>query len=401
MLRVLHICYLDSGGAGRATVRLHQALNNLGVNSKLLVLYKNTSESKVYKYEQKDKLLIRLLKKFGIKQTAKQKHKKCISEFKKTYFIYTSPKSDYKVDKHELVEWADIIHLHWVSGFVDYKSFFKSVSKPVVWTIHDKNPTLGGFHLLIDKKRNEKNPIINLEKAHSNYKRLAYKQHNNLTVVAPSKFLADYSSKSKLLGSFKHHHIYNSIDVNLFYPKNNKELRKSYEIENDKTVLLFMSEGLDHKHKGIHLLISALKKMDLSNTILITVGSGNVEGVENVISFGKVQDDNKLCELYSIADAVIIPSLEDNLPNVMLEAMACGTPVIGTPIGGMIDVIQDGITGIKSEGVEPVQIREAIETYLNTKDKFNSDVIRNYAVSNFIASKQASAYLKIYKSIKS
>lgn len=396
MDKVLHICYLDSGGAGRATIRLHKALTKLGVDSKVLVLYKNTNEDNVFKYHEEQNLLRKLLLKLNLISSVKSKNQKILSKYEKTFFIYTFPTSDYRLDKHELVAWADVIHLHWVSGFVDYMSFFKSITKPIVWTIHDKNPLLGGFHLLIDKEKNNKNSITKLEEEHQEYKYKAYHGSTNIKVVAPSKFLANYSSNSRLLGDFKHYQIFNSIDLDLFYPKNKAELRLKYNVANNACVFLFMSEGIEHIHKGLHQLASALKQLNNKDFILLTVGNGALEGINNVMPFGRVDNDDILCDLYSMSDAVIIPSLEDNLPNVMLEAIACGTPVIGTPIGGMKDVVINGYTGIQAKGTGVNDIKEAIEQFCLSKEDFDSNKIREYAINNFSAEKQASSYLKVY-----
>ena len=64
-----------------------------------------------------------------------------------------------------------------------------------------------------------------------------------------------------------------------------------------------------------------------------------------VVDLGYVVDDCKLAQAYSAADLVVLPSLEDNQPNILLEAMACGTPVVSFAIGGMVDVIKDGVNG--------------------------------------------------------
>jgi len=390
---------MDSGGAGRAAVRLHRSLADSGVQSKMLCLYKNSTDSDIVKYDRSYPLLKRLLLRLGFLKTKKEKNQSSLKAFDRSYFIFTFPFTDYNdLHQHELVRQADIIHLHWVAGFVDYLSFFKNVKKPIVWTIHDKNPVLGGFHLELDHLDNKNNSIGWLESKLEKIKQSSLVGHN-ISVVAPSAFLANYSSKSKALGVYPHYHIFNSIDLKLFKPVPNRNLvREKYNIPCDKPVLLFMSEGMEHKHKGGDLLTEALKTVD-KEYCLITIGRGKLEGVKNVISFGIIKDDTKLVDLYCAADAAVLPSREDNLPNVMLEALACGTPVIGTPVGGMKDVIKDKINGYQTTGMQPSDIKETIELFIDTYQDFNRKSIRNFACDHFSMSKQAEAYQKLYRAL--
>ena len=396
-MNILHIAYMDSGGAGRATLRLHKSLQKLnGVESKVLCLYKNTNEKEVYKFNLKKSLIYRVLIKIKLIKSYKERNRELLQSFARTFFIYTFPITDYAIHKHPLVRSADIIHLHWVSGFIDYQTFFKKVQKPIVWTIHDKNPTLGGFHLLLDKIRNTSLPIGKLNSKHEDLKFKALSYVQKMIVVAPSRFLSDYASNSRLLGQFEHQHIYNSIETDVFKPYDQCEVRRKFNMPKDRTVFLFLSEGIEHQHKGADLLIDALKLVK-EDFILVTVGRGVIEGVKNVVSLGLINNDTILAQIYSAVDAAILPSREDNLPNVMLEAMACGTPVIGTSVGGIVDVIKNGHNGILSNKTEVAAIADAINHYISNKKQFDKIKIRQLALETFSMEKQAKQYNKLYQ----
>jgi glycosyltransferase involved in cell wall biosynthesis len=391
---------MDKGGAGRAALRLHKSLLVMGQESKVLCLYKNTEEPEVIKFENHYSILNRILFKTGLKKTVKEKNKRLLRKYPKTYFIFNFPETDNKIHEHPLVKEADIIHLHYISGFVDFPSFFKNINRPVVWTIHDKNPVMGGFHLKIDKDKNRSNKINELEEKCFSIKQQALKNIKDagLGVTAPSKFLAGFSSGSEMLGRFKHYHIYNAVDLGLFRPVDRTEARAEFDLPVDTPVLLFVSEGLEQYHKGADILTEALKGID-DKYVLVTIGMGRITGLDNVINLGPVHDDKKLRMLYSAADASLLPSREDNLPNIMLESMACGTPVIATPVGGMRDVIRDGFNGLLAGETDPGAYKEVLKKFLKEPDKFNREEIRQFAEQNFSFEKQAVEFMKIYESM--
>jgi glycosyltransferase involved in cell wall biosynthesis len=121
--------------------------------------------------------------------------------------------------------------------------------------------------------------------------------------------------------------------------------------------------------------------------------------MNNIKELGAISDERLMSIVYSAADVFIIPSLMDNLPNTVLEALMCGTPVIGFPIGGIPDMLQNGFNGLVTSEVNSLSLCETIEIFLKTKDSFNRDEIRNNALSKYSYHIQAKNYLKLYKSI--
>jgi len=130
---------------------------------------------------------------------------------------------------------------------------------------------------------------------------------------------------------------------------------------------------------------------------------GSTEQLEipwaDVRLLGPVSDDNLLNRYYSLADAFIIPSREDNLPNVLLEAMACGTPVISFNVGGMSEIIVDGFNGLKASSIDSNALLKAIDCFIKTKTLYKSEDIRNFALNNFSNKIIAGKYIDLYGSI--
>jgi glycosyltransferase involved in cell wall biosynthesis len=141
--------------------------------------------------------------------------------------------------------------------------------------------------------------------------------------------------------------------------------------------------------------------MNEENITLVVIGKMdqlNIEGLR-IITVGRIEDESELARYYSLADAFIIPSREDNLPNVMLESMACGTPVISFNIGGMKETIRNQFNGLKAERTEAPQLAAAIKSFINTRKHFNRDEIRNFALQNYSEETIAAKYKAVYEDI--
>ncbi|MDH5382534.1 MAG: glycosyltransferase, partial [Cyclobacteriaceae bacterium] len=172
-MKIIHLTTSTSGGAGIATVRLHHALLECGVNSSILCL-KSTwpFPRNVIQYTESNPLVKRLwyrLKRLIFKNSVQVYGSKA-AMLSSQMEIFTLPYSNFKPEKHPSIISADIIHLHWVAGFIDYLSFFRSINKPVVWTFHDMNPFLGGVHYTGDLL-NQTPELAKLEKKFQSEKR--------------------------------------------------------------------------------------------------------------------------------------------------------------------------------------------------------------------------------------
>lgn len=402
-MKIVHISTSDKGGAGIAAVRLHNALLSRGVDSSFLSLFDSGRTEAlscfVNIHERKTSYLQRLRRKIGLPNSIAEKNANILKSYPSSYEIFSFPYSDYQVEEHPLIQEADIIHLHWVSGFINYPSFFKSIKKPIVWTLHDMNPFLGGFHYLGDKQLNEKK-MGGLEKSLTQVKENIY-NFKELNIITPSVWMSNHVKES-ILKNQKQQVIYYSLDMSVFKIQSRMIARKHFNLPEHKKILLFVSQDNMNFRKGFDILLESIKKLELGNDIvLVSVGANNsqINIHKNCICINTINDEKQMSLLYAAADLYILPSREDNLPNVMLESLACGTPVISFSNGGMNEIIKDGFNGFIAEECNANSLSIAILKGLQNINFFNRKEIREDAEIRFSPEVQSSAYLNLYKQI--
>ena len=328
--KVLHINTIDTGGAAIAAIRLHYLLLEKGVDSKILFLYRKNKNAIKESYYFEDLFRIRMAFKFLIFLN------KIINRrftFYKPKVYFNSCDSVFNVKKHFLVEWADIIHLHWVVKFLNWSSFFKSNSKKIIWTCHDMNPFTGGYHYKIGYN----NEFKIFEKYQEKIKSKIV-QNIDLEIIAPSLWIKDLISNSLIFRNKKVHTIRNPIDSNTFYLKKQKDKNKGI-------TLLFVAENPSDKRKGAQILIDVLNKIKGDLNLNIIGNKLEIDSTINQKQLGFLSDEKELCKVYNNSDYFVIPSIEDNLPNTVSESLLCGTPVIGFNVGGIREMIINNENG--------------------------------------------------------
>jgi glycosyltransferase involved in cell wall biosynthesis len=414
-MKILHINSYDYGGAAIAAIRLHKALLGKGVDSSILFYTKtNNSVPNSYAYVNNSKIRpafikrqwIRIKNKLFSKFTPNYRNNQKLKNKPEGFEMFSFNPTDFDITKQKIYQEADIIHLHWIAGFVDFR-FFKKNTKPVIWTLHDMNPFTGGCHYScvcenyisdcincpqLNGTKNSNNSFIDQQ----------YKKSNlvgqSLIITAPSKWLTMSSAKSRLFRSFEHITIPYSLDLSVFKPLNKSFCRSVLSLPQEKRILLFVSADIENQRKGFDLLINALSKIDKSDVQLCAVRERNTSiNYDCDITFlGRISDERLMTLTYSAADVFVLPSREDNLPNVMLESIACGTPVIAFPVGGIVDIIKTGFNGILAENITSDSLAIVLIDYLMNKYKFNREEISKSARVNFSPILQAERYLRLY-----
>jgi len=411
-LKIVHISNSDLGGAARACIRLHIGLLNEGVDSNLLLLYKTDySIPKSYTFMPSEASMIEKFKTRAGRYLKKKKYQKYLKNRPEGLEIFTFPDTYYYIHKHALYKEADAINLHWTAGFLDYASFFRNNKKKVLWTLHDMNSFTGGCHYSGTCKKFQEdcsncpqlqgtiNPNYSSHIFNIKYK--AITGQKNLEIVAPSKWLLQTSQSSKLFCSLPHHHIPYGLDSDIFQPRDRVYSRRLLSLPEDKKIVLFVADSLSNKRKGFQYLINALSQIDRDDIILCAIGESNriAEQINNKLyELGKINDERLMSVAYSAADIFIIPSLEDNLPNTVLEALMCGTPVIGFSAGGIPDMIKHEVNGFLSD-INLVSLRSLIDKYLTGNFEFDKNQIRGDSLQNYDLKIQANNYIKLYKKI--
>lgn len=408
-MKILHITSSSQGGAGIAALRLHEALCQNGVSSgflssNLTIDFNNEAIADSFFQYKKPTFLKKLPLKFQ-KHFPFTRFQKTVQRFnsineKMEFEMATLPFSTYQLHKHPLVEEADIINLHWIGGMVDYSSFFAQCQKPIVWTLHDMNPFQGLFHYKNDELQNSK-IVANFDLEMKQVKRRAIQSIKNGTIVSPSKWLLNVAIKSDVFTGFNQEYIPNAIDLKLFKKYDKKVLRKGSGIESDAFVVLFVSDLLKNYRKGFDLLREALLYLNNINITILTIGKGEVPRVGDlrIIPMGEIFSPIEMAECYSMADVFVLPSREDNLPNVILESFGCGTPIVGFAIGGITEHIIENVTGVLAEDMTAQSLGNAIEKFYQTKNNYKDLAIIKYAEENFSLKRQADSYISMYDKV--
>jgi len=408
-MKVLHITTSSKGGAGIAALRLHQALRKKGVASGFLSTNltidfdNNIVEDTFFKYNKPSvfkKIRMKLENYFfSSKRNQTNQYFESIKG-KMQFEMATLPCSGFRLQDHPLVQEADIINLHWMGGILDYPSFFKEFQKPIIWTLHDMNPFQGLFHYKNDELFNA-GISAGFDEKMKQIKANAIKQIKKGVIIAPSKWLLAEATNSNFFPSFIKEWIPNSIDLDIFIPQDKMALRKEYSLDSDDFLILFVAESVKNHRKGLDLLVEALSQLETIPLTVVTVGKGEMPAVSSlkIISLGEINSVDEMAKCHALADVFFLPSREDNLPNVMLEAFACGIPLIGFPIGGIAEHTKLNLTGVLADEISSSALAKAIKLFYETKGNYKREVIRKYAEDNFSLKNQADAYRKVYDEI--
>jgi glycosyltransferase involved in cell wall biosynthesis/polysaccharide pyruvyl transferase WcaK-like protein/MoaA/NifB/PqqE/SkfB family radical SAM enzyme len=425
-MNVVHICSQDYGGAGKAAYRLHKGLQQIGVSSKMLVVNKKSGDPSVKVFPsdfsgslQKSISVSAYESPLWPQQMLRWKEDLAKYPNRPTGLeIFTDALSDIHLDQIQDIRNADIINLHWVAGAMDYPSAPLSMrDKQIVWTLHDMNPFTGGCHYSGDCEKYKESCGACPQLGSTNEEDLSRQiwiqknyafQSLNLRIVTPSKWLANCVLQSQLLSLYPVKVIPNGFPLDTFKPYAKTESRKALHIPENAKVILFGADYLVNERKGFAYLLEALKRLRPNkNYPTIVLIFGNLpEGLQintehTICSLGLISDENKLALAYSAADVFVIPSLEDNLPNTVVEAMACGVPVVGFDIGGIPDMVEHKKTGFLVRPRDIEGLSEGIAWVISSFDNGAnfSKQCREKVEKEFALEMQANAYHELYSGI--
>ncbi|MEQ8336729.1 MAG: glycosyltransferase [Cyclobacteriaceae bacterium] len=308
--------------------------------------------------------------------------------------IFSSPKTGFAIERNSMVHNSDVVNLHWVSNYINYESFFKEVKKPMVWTLHDLNILHGGYHFDIDIQDSAEISALDLK--YKNIKRDAIR-NCDITFVAPSKWLKNRLLQDDFFKNYQVRHIPYGVDTNLYRPMSKSVAREVLNLESDKKYLLIAAHNQHIERKGFKYLSESIDSIyEDSNVEFVSVGNTNYN--EKVTFLGYISDPFLMKVIYNAVDGLVFPSIEDNLPNIVLEALACGTPVICFNQGGMPDMVIDEENGFIADSLTGDDLLKKIRRLLNTKE-LDRNRIREITVQNYSLDRQAKGYLDLYAEV--
>ncbi len=366
-LHIVLLSYHDSnGGAGIAAGRLKVALEREGHRVDYIVREKASTSNAI---------------KFGngviswLKFIAERLFFLRFEKDKSIRFLFNPGVFGSDISRHPLIQQADIVHMHWVNfGFLSVSDIatLTQLNKPVFWTLHDMWAFTGGCHHSGTCENFQqncgdckflKNPGAN-DLSHQLWKEKKNGfSDKNLNIITCSDWLGGRAKQSSILGNHTIKTIPNAIDTEFFSPNAN-----SLGLDSNKKYVLFVAMRVNAPAKGFHLLKEALQFLDPLTTELLIVGGEMTDELPlKAHNFGQITDPAKMRDIYAAADVFVTPSLEENLPNTIMEAMACGTACVGFEVGGIPEMIEHKKTGYVAQAFDSADLATGINWCLTTK----------------------------------
>lgn len=422
-LKVVHLASTDFGGAGKAAFRLHKGLQAAGIDSTMLVVNRKNIDPSVRilpsgqaggiidspeQYPPNVAYARRVWEHWTAMVSRYPERSPGIEIFSDDY-------SEIPLECSREIREADIVNLHWVAGLLNCVNAPLALKgKKIVWTMHDMNPVTGGCHYAGECTRYLKScgscPMLgsrddeDISRSIWEFKRYAYGKLD-LHPVSPSRWLAAVASQSSLLSPFQTRVIPNGFPTQVFAPfPRREEVRAGYGVPEAAKVVLFGAESLLTERKGFVYLLRALKVMATEGIVFAFFGNlpeeVQLELNLPLINLGFVEDESTLAALYSMADLFVIPSIEDNLPNTVVEAMLCGVPVVGFDIGGIPDMIEHKKTGYLVPPKDVSGLVDGINWCLFHPEASGlGQRCRDKALASYSLEVQAQSYTTLYREI--
>jgi len=390
-MKTVHFCTTDSGGAFKAASRINEAMKRCGADSGLYV------RTKFHQSSACSEVIDTSLKSFV------SKSKNALNLMLSKGEVITDAFGT-DISRLDCVKEADAVFLHWVNSFVSYGTVKKlaALKKPVFWVIHDMWLYTGGCHYdygcggylsgcgncpQIKSTKTEDISYKNFRK-----KRLMLKE-SGIVIVSPSIWDLECAKKSFVCEGLEGRVINNPIDTALFRPSSEgKKLRGKLGIGPDDKVILFGAMGDSvHKWEGMNMIKEAILRLPdelRQKTVLLIFGNGPEIDISSfpvkTRALGFISDEKILASLYDAADAFVSPSLADNYPNTLLEAVCCGTPCVCFDTGGMGEIVIREKTGYTARPGDTEDMSRGIELVLKSdlKKKLSDPAFNDFIKNN-------------------
>ena len=402
----------NEGGAARAAYRLHKGLIKSGNESTLFVQKKQLDEKEIVGPKSK----------IDIACSAVMPTLDAIPlSFypKRNGSFSTGLLSSLNINR--IADNFDILNFHWLGGGFQSIRSITNINKPLVLTLHDSWAFTGGCHIPFECERFTEScgkcfQLGSLKQNDLSARILKKKkkvwEEKNIVLVGDGNWVADNARRSFLFKNSRIEVVHPGLDINVYKPLDKKLCREILGFsDTDKIILFGAISATSNYNKGFHMLIPALKKLesiysDCENLKLVIFGASDSSGavLDTKIKtryMGRLNDDISLSILYSAADLMVVPSLQECFGQTASESFACGTPVAAFDTTGLKDIIDHKINGFLAKAYDPIDLAIGIDWLLSDSERLSyfGKLAREKAVNNFSIEKYVESYLEIYKSI--
>lgn len=404
-----------TGGAAIAANRLLHALNHNGVEARMLVRDRKTDSPLVTSLSPSWRLKANFLWERGVIWLAN-------GLSRENLFQVDIANAGTDVTTMDVFRWADVIHLHWVNqGFLSLNDLERIIlsGKPVVMTLHDQWYFTGICHYSggCDKYRTrcEKCPMMkgsfgmDLARRVFDRKRAIY-EGRDVTFVGCSRWMTDLARESRLTQGHMVTNVPNAIDTDVFTPMDKTAARRRFNLPEDMRLLLFGAQRITDERKGFAFLKEACEHISMHHPTLpshlgVVVLGGDAQSVQQalplpVYTVNYLSNEQEIAQLYNAVDLFVTPSLQDNLPNTIVEAMSCGVPCVGFDVGGIPEMISHQLNGYVADYCDSIDFAQGIAWCLDdTRHAALGQAARTAAVATYAESVAAHNYLQVYHSL--
>lgn len=415
-MKIIHVNQSDTiGGAARAAYRIHRSLVDSCMNSHMRVLRKDSDDASVTGGFGRNSSKIA---RFVAGRIAARAHRNFRPADQSLHSVASCSSG---LAKEINSAAPDVVHLHWTTGGALSVEEIGRLAGPVVWTLHDMWGFSGAEHYTDDGptsrfrvgyyKSNVPAEESSNDLNRSTWNRKVKNWTRPFHIVAPSRWLAECAKVSRLFATWPVTVIPYPIDLDVWRPLQKQVARELLGLDPEANVVLMGAfGGLADPRKGGDLAIAALKSLvgtDCKADQLLVFGQ-SAAAPHSAESFplptrflGRIYDDLTMVIAYSAADVMLVPSRQDNLPNTAIEALACGTPVVGFSVGGMTDIVQHGDTGWLAKPFDIADLAAGISWALSRKgtDCELRRRCRDSAVAKFSPNEVAMQYVNVYREV--
>ena len=408
-MRLMMLAVKDlAGGAHRSAFRLHQALRSSGVDATLAVMSKSSTDSFVHELCGREAGWIRRGRGFLDRVPAP-----CLIKREEPISLgVRSARLDLLVERFR----PDVVHLHWVNGGMVSIEAISRCTVPTVWTMHDMWTFTGGCHYSGDCERFTEDcagcpklcqiPLIRRAPEWVHGRKRRGWTSRPLHAIAPSQWMAEMARRSSL---FRHAEIATigyCIDPAIYNPTTRAESRRRLGLSNDEQAILFVNA--DQARKGALIIGETLQRLRAIEPsrkfrFLFAGGMPPDVGVDDaqVMRLPSTHDEAAMASYYAAADVFVLPSYEDNLPNVIIEALACGTAVVAFPSGGIPEMVTLQRNGLLTKERTAASLADCLTDFFHrpfsSRERIHADAVERYS-GTVVASKHVQFYENVLRS---